>query len=220
MGHLVKGEFLKKRVFIPISFTFVILVSFFVAIFISGIYGFTYCYINRIEGIEIYHYFLATLALIFLVYTITRLLICFKISLKQNFILTCGDGLPKYEKIQYRCLIKYSEILNVAIIASEKNSLNKKISLKWTSSSMPKKYLEFTLINGKKERMCINHYTKKQIKKMLNYIFINMQNHSNENKLNMDEIMKDWYSYGGYNREDLKLKRGEKLHKNSKKDKI
>lgn len=38
---------------------------------------------------------------------------------------------------------------------------------------------------------------------------------NNENILNIEEIMKDWYSYGGYNREDLKLKRGEKIRKKS-----
>ena len=43
-----------------------------------------------------------------------------------------------------------------------------------------------------------------------------MQLAGNENSLNVEEIMKDWYSYGGYNREDLKLKRGEKIRKKKK----
>ena len=35
-----------------------------------------------------------------------------------------------------------------------------------------------------------------------------MQYYKNECVLNIPEIMNDWYAYGGYNREDLKIKRG------------
>ena len=84
---------------------------------------------------------------------------------------------------------------------------------------MPKKYLEFTLIDDKKERICINYYTKKQIIKMLKYINQNMQIAKNPNILNVEEIMQDWYSYDNYNREDLKIKRGEKIRKKNNTEK-
>lgn len=38
-----------------------------------------------------------------------------------------------------------------------------------------------------------------------------MHTADNENSLQVDEIMKDWYTHGEYNREDSKLKRGEKI---------
>ena len=51
---------------------------------------------------------------------------------------------------------------------------------------------------------------------MLNYINENMQEVGNENKLDINKIIQDWYIYGGYNREELKIKRGEKIRKKSK----
>ena len=123
-----------------------------------------------------------------------------------------SDLLPKFEKIQFKCSINYNDIESVAIVASEKNSKNRRISsLAGVSANMPKKYLVFQLINGKKARLFINYFTKKQIVKMLNLVNHNMQQVQNPNTLNIDEIMQDWYTYGGYNREDLKIKRGEKV---------
>ena len=207
---------MKKRIFIPISICFILLNLFFLSLFILILIYFILDQIGIVEtGISWtpLEYILIFIALIFLLYTSIRFMLAFKIHLRKDNIATFGDGLPKFEKIQYKCFVKYTDIQNIAIVASEKNSKNHRIQLRFVSSSMPKKYLEFTLINGKKNRMCINYYTKKQITKMLNYINSNMQLAGNENSLNVEEIMKDWYSYGGYNREDLKLKRGEKIRK-------
>ena len=130
-----------------------------------------------------------------------------------------SDLLPKFEKIQFKCSINYNDIENVAIVASEKNSKNRRIPMGGQSASMPKKYLVFQLINGKKARLFINYFTKKQVIKMLNLVNHNMQQVQNPNTLNIDEIMQDWYTYGGYNREDLKIKRGEKVRPKKKKKK-
>ena len=209
---------MKKRIFIPVSISFILLNLFFwgLTILTSVLFVLDQLKIVNAEiswnGIK---YFLISIAILFLTYTSIRFLFSLKIHLRKEDIATFGDGLPKFEKIQYKCFVKYKDIKNISILASEKNSKNKRIQLKWVSSSMPKKYLEFTLINGKKERMCINYYTKKQIIKMLNYINSNMQLAGNENALNISEIMQDWYSYGGYNRDDLKIKRGEKIRKKS-----
>ena len=208
---------MKKRIFIPYSIWFIFLEILFGGISIIGITIFIIEIIKPsgdLNSIDMIAIFIGTL--IFL-YTFFRFLFGFKIHLRKNDIATFGDGLPKFEKIQYKCVVKYIDIQNIAIVASEKNSKNQRIQLRWVSSSMPKKYLEFTLINGKKSRMCINYYTKKQILKMLKYINNNMQIAGNENTLNIEEIMKDWYAYGGYNREDLKIKRGEKIRKKKSK---
>lgn len=209
---------MKKRIFIPVSVGFALLNIFFWGLTIAILASFILWLMGKIPGVEPITAPFVVLAIIFLLYTSIRFLLCFKIHLRQNDIITFGDGLPKFEKIQYRCTVNYKDIQSIAIVASEKNSKNQSIQLAWVSSSMPKKYLEFTLQNvKKKQRICINYYNKKQIIKMLKYIDENMQEVGNENKLNIDEIMQDWYIYGGYNREDLKLKRGEKIRKKSKK---
>ncbi len=211
---------MKKRIFIPVSVGFAFLNIFFGGLTIAILASFILWLMGKIPGVEPITAPFVVLAIIFLLYTSIRFLLCFKIHLRQNDVITFGDGLPKFEKIQYRCTVNYKYIQSIAIIASEKNSKNQSIQLAWVSSSMPKKYLEFTLINTKKkQRMCINYYNKKQIIKMLKYINENMQEIGNENKLNIDEIMQDWYIYGGYNREDLQLKRGEKIRKKTKKQK-
>lgn len=145
---------------------------------------------------QIYEDVLFFLAILFLLYTSIRFLFAPMIILKRDYIYKCGDGLPKFEKIQYKCSIKYTDIKNISIIASANDSKNKRIQLKWISSSVPKKYLEFEQINSnKKIRMCINYYTKKQIIKMLNYINNNMQQSGNENKLDVEAIMKCWFIF-------------------------
>lgn len=208
---------MKKRIFIPLSISFSLLNILFWGFAILPIYLFIHDMVNgKVDTLTIVMPFI----FIILFYNALRFLLSIRISLKQSEIKTYGDGLPKFEKIQYKCSIKYKEIKDVAIVASEKNSLNKKISFKWVSSSMPKKYLEFTLTNDTKKRMCINYYNKKQIIKILTYLNLNMQVSENPNTLNVDEIMKDWYIFDGYNREDLKVKRGEKIHKKDKKDKV
>ena len=211
---------MKKRIFIPVSVGFALLNIFFWGLTIAILASFILWLMGKIPGVEPITAPFVVLAIIFLLYTSIRFLLCFKIHLRQNDIITFGDGLPKFEKIQYRCTVNYKDIQSIAIVASEKNSKNQSIQLAWVSSSMGKKYLEFTLLNSKKkQRMCINYYNKKQIIKMLKYIDENMQEVGNENKLNIDEIMQDWYIYGGYNREDLQLKRGEKIRKKTKKQK-
>ncbi len=145
---------MKKRIFIPVSIGFILLNLFFwgLTILISGAFILDQLQIVDAEmSWNPMKYFLISLAILFLLYTSIRFLLCVKIHLRKNDIATFGDGLPKSEKVQYKCIINYLDIKNVAIVASEKNSRNKKIDLRWVSSSMPKKYLEFTLINDKKQ---------------------------------------------------------------------
>ncbi len=213
---------MKKRIFIPISISFILLNSLFCGLNCLIITCFILDKLNIVTtniNWSPLEYSLLAISIGFLTYTSIRFLLGFKIHLRKEDIATFGDGLPKFEKIQYKCFVKYIDIKNINIVASEKNSKNKKINLKWISSSMPKKYLEFTLIDDKKELICINYYTKKQIIKMLKYINQNMQIAKNPNILNVEEIMQDWYSYDGYNREDLKIKRGEKIRKKNNTEK-
>ena len=190
---------MKKRIFIPTSFGYLLLelliggtglliLFAFIAIDLDVLY--TNIDTTPLESILVF------CSIIFVFYTFIRLLLACKITLKENEIYKCGDGLPKFEKIQYKCSIKYTDIKNVSIIASANDSRNKRIQLKWISSSVAKKYLEFEQINNnKKIRMCINYYTKKQVIKMLNYVNNKMQQLGNRNILNIEAIMQDWFKF-------------------------
>lgn len=208
---------MKKRIFIPVSFGFILLVLFFFALAVLGSISCVYCFLGLLEDIDRFYSIFILIGVIFVFYTAFRFLFAFKIHLRKEDVATFGDGLPKIEKIQYRTFVKYVDITNIVIIASEKDSRNKKIRARWISSSMPKKYLEFTLTNGKQTRMCIHYYTKWQVVKMLNCISHNMQISGDQNKLDVNEIMKDYYAYDGYNRDDLRLKRGERLPRKKEK---
>ena len=202
---------MKKRIFIPISISFIIINIILWGITLLGISMMLWDILDPPEnGRPLIVYLLVGLGIIFVFYSSIRFLLGLKISLREKEIYTYGDMMMKFEKVQYKCSIKYVDIQNIAIIASTKNSKNQQIPARSFSISMPIKYMEFLLINGDKQRIAINYYTKKQIIKMLGYINTNMQFTGSGNALNIDEIMKDWYTFGGYNRDDLKIKRGEK----------
>lgn len=191
---------MKKRIFIPCSFPFIILILFLFLFSIFSLFAFIWGGLLNKWNFEFVHTLGALISTIFLSYSTIRIFLSPLTILKSNHIYKCSDLLPQNERIQYKCIINYSEINNIEIIASNKNSKNKTIKLKFISSSMPKKYLEFALISGKKERICIHYFTKSQIIKLLNYINCNMHKSNNINNLQIDEIMKNWYTYGGYNK--------------------
>lgn len=210
---------MKKRVFIPGSFSFIIINILLWGITLLGISMIIWDIIDPPEnGRSLLIFLLVGLGIIFMLYSSIRFLIGLKINLQEKDIYTFGDMMIKFEKVQYKCSIKYIDIKNISIIASMNNSKNQRIPARSISVSMPIKYMEFVLSNGDKQRIAINYYTKKQVIKMLNYINMNMQYVGNTNSLDIEEIMKDWYSYGGYNREDLKLKRGETINRKKSKN--
>lgn len=182
-----------KKSFFPRSFTWILyllLITFFIALAIfSIISSLTSNAINYIILI------VSILVFVFLTYQLYAMIISYKININDKAIYTNGDKFQRIEKVQYACSVNFSEILYIKIIASSKNSLNQQIQLKWISSSLPKKYLEFTLLNGNKERIWINQYSKKQILNLLNIIILHIKKTGNTNNFNTEEIMRDWYSY-------------------------
>ena len=190
---------MKKRIFIPHSFGFILLNIFCVAIsiFIFFTLFLTALGINLFK-IEFEYNFIQIIAILIgtpiLIFQTIRFILALKISFKDEYLITYGDMLPKREKVQYKTIVVYNEIESIQILPSEKDSRNRRIQTMWISSLAPKKYLEFTLINKKKKsRMCINYYTKSQVIKILNCINNNMAVSGNVNRLNIDEIMEDWY---------------------------
>lgn len=66
-------------------------------------------------------------------------------------------------KLQYETEIKYSEIINIFIISSFKNSINK--SLKWVTLPMP--YIVFDCQGDTQKAINVFYYSKKQIIKII-----------------------------------------------------
>ena len=165
---------MKKRIFIPLSLGYILLDLFFWAFFVVCflIFLLPYLDVNCPYKLPTFGAFVYLSSVLVVLYSAIRLLLALKINLRAEDIYTYGDMLPKFEKIQYKTSIKYIDIVSVKIIASEKNSKNKRIPLpsRGISSFVANKYFEFLLTNGKKKRICINYYKKSQIIKLLNDI--------------------------------------------------
>ena len=95
----------------------------------------------------------------FIIYAIGH--IKFRITFDKEFVKITGDVVPKDEKIQYPCSVKYDKITSVDLIVSSYNSKNMPIKLAWISSSIPKSYIE---IKTEKitYRFFVNYYYKQQ----------------------------------------------------------
>lgn len=102
-----------------------------------------------------------------------------RIVFDENQIFVPDDWAGKDDKIQFETMIAYDEIQDVQLIRSEKNSRGGSITSPMPSSSYMKPYLEFTCKNGKKKRIFILYFTKKQREKIIDEIKLRMQHAGN-----------------------------------------
>ncbi len=109
-----------------------------------------------------------------------------RIVFYDDYIHAVGDLLPKKERIQFEDKIEYSQIINVRIISSGKNSQKKYIKAKSMSSNTPKTYFEFTLKSGKTRWIFIFYHSKRQRKAMVEII-----NRKTDLNLNYDDMIKN-----------------------------
>lgn len=190
---------IKKR-FIPLSFGFIILNIFLWGLSILALILIILICCNVIDMGTSFDYsmcIVVALADIYLFYSSINFLFGLIINLKESEIYTYGDFYPKVLKLQYKCSLSYKDIKSAKIIYSHLNSKRQTIQLKGKGPSMPIKYIEFLLTDGKKERMAVSYYTRKQFIIMLNLINNNMKVSGNVNRLNIDEIMQEWHSLVG-----------------------
>ena len=183
-----------KKIFFPHSFTWLLFLLFLLAFLVTIIVVFVLEILNSPLNADALIFL--PIGIIFFAYELFVMVFSYKIHITDTMIYTYGDKFSKLEKVQYKCKISFQDIQDIQIVASPKNSKNKQISY-WVASFVHKKFLEFTLTNGKKERICINHYTKKQVLKILNYILIYISQIENVD-LNVQKIMQNWYTYDGY----------------------
>lgn len=186
----------KNLTFRPLSITWILLIISVFIFIILTIYGIIISIINNYYSNYIAYFFLFIL-LIFLIYEIIRLSFSGRICFKNEFIFVPSDWFDVNNRIQYKCIINYKDIKSIKIIASANNSKNERIAFRLSILSI-KKYFEITTYDDTVNRICINHYTKKQIIKILNEINLRIKDFNNSTVINIDEVMKDWYSFGHY----------------------
>ena len=109
------------------------------------------------------------------------------IVLKEDCIYVPDDWMPKNEKIQFKTMIKYSEIKSLRIIKSQNNSNNKTITSISLSSHIAKTYFEFTCNDGRTERVFIMYFLNGQRASIINGIKARMLLAKNHAKIDSTE---------------------------------
>ena len=99
----------------------------------------------------------------FMVFVICR----FHIAFDNEKISITEDIAPKEEKVQYRCFVKYEDVISIDYIISHRDSRNKVPPHAWISMSVPKTYLEIKT-NSKTFRFCLSLYSSRQRKNIVN----------------------------------------------------
>lgn len=154
---------MKKIIFYRLSIIFIICLTIISLIPLSALYLIIF------HKLSVFEYFISILAILLFGYELIRL-IKFRIVLNENYIYANSDGLLLRERVQYETQINYSDVVNIDVIKSEKNSLGKNIKKRWISSNVKKTYLRFKLKNGNYNYICVSYYSKKQVSKLLNEI--------------------------------------------------
>lgn len=151
---------MKKKTFIQISITLYSLLALLLTIVAAALYvviEFIRSYNKIADALEWAGFIAAILAIILLAYLIIRL-IRNRIVLEINNIYVPAYWGKNINKTQHKIKINYEEIQDIAIIASNKNSLNTAIS---HFATMP--YIVFHCKDGSQNAVNIQFYSKKQV---------------------------------------------------------
>lgn len=155
---------MKKRFFqLHIIYIFLILL-----IFLFALIGLYSLYIGIVEKFT----FLIIFGLIFFSMISINIFMSayYHITFTEDHIYISGELLSRSERTQFRDLIEYKEISDIKVVIDTKNSKNKPFPWYVSSRYTPRTYFEFTLNNGKRKRMYIMFFSKKQRIKMVDII--------------------------------------------------
>ena len=127
----------------------------------------TFCLYHLIKvNFDIFIDYNITALIGFILSIVWLVLACsFHITFDKVKVSITGDFLPKDDKVQYACAVRYDEIISVNLIYSSNDSRDRKIRM--DTGSMPKTYIEIRTEN-KMYRLCVTYYSKYQIKKIIN----------------------------------------------------
>lgn len=106
---------------------------------------------------------------VFTLYTFVRF-VHFRIVFREESIFVPSDWQSPEYRIQYKTIIRYDEIEEIHMIRSTMNSLNKPITGLLLSSNVLKPYIEFTTKEGKKKRIFISYFTRRQRIKVIDEV--------------------------------------------------
>ena len=110
---------------------------------------------------------LGVIVITFMIYSFISGLL-YRVKFLEESINIIGYRGSKVDKIQFDDIILYSEIIDIKIILTEKNSKKKSVDTLYPSA--PKLFFEFLLNNGKTKWLFVTPFSKKQRKEMLEII--------------------------------------------------
>lgn len=119
----------------------------------------------------------------------------YNIKIFEQAIYTKGEfRLFKSDRIQYKIQINYTDIEDIKIISSTRNSKNQVLHINLIASPISK-FLEFKIKSGKLKRVWINFFTKIQVERLLKTLIDRIKSVNPETQLSVEKIMEDWYAY-------------------------
>ncbi len=156
---------MKRKIFFQISIILYIALFLFLAIMAAAVYVVVEFLMSRISGataLDWSGFIFAIFGFLFMSYTTFRMG-------KNRIILDVGEiYVPEHwgskeNKIQYETHIAYSDIQNIYLISSNKNSLNK--IARWVFTPMP--YIVIDCKDGKQNAINVFYFSKKQVIKII-----------------------------------------------------
>jgi len=114
---------------------------------------------------------LADLAIFFVIYTLER----HRVVFREDRCTVPKDWNTKNSRVQFKTEVYYNEIVDIKLILSSNDSLDKPITCWLPSSSVTKPYLEFTCADGTKKRIFVMYFTKRLKRKIIDEFKLRMK---------------------------------------------
>lgn len=168
---------MKRKVFLQVSIILYAIIALFLAIIAGALYVVVEFFRLYIIGAGIFEWaslIAAIAAIIFLSYMIIRLMRN-RIIIEESEIYVPAYWGKSDNKAQHELRIRYDEIENIVMIASNKNSLYKSVSHFF---SMP--YIIFNCKNGEQKAVNVLYYSKKQVVEIIDTSILRARENGND----------------------------------------
>ncbi len=168
---------MKKKIFFPFG-ALVVFYYIFLGFYIGGFIWFiTLSIVSRLSEIDVKDLIGMFICLVVALYMILGYFL-HRIVFNEEHVYVPHSFRPKKYRLQHTVKIKYTEIIDILFIRAIKNSKNKVVV---GEDTIPfyHQYMLITLRSGKKERILVDFFSKKQKRKILNELNKRMQNCGN-----------------------------------------
>lgn len=184
---------MKNKIFFQLNPFWQIACLFCLGIVVIGSYSIISVCVNNFfefDFINLIPIAIASLSVLFCLYTFIRFE-HLNIIFKDQFFYIPDDWMWKRDKIQFKTVVEYSQIIDIKLIRSPFNSKGKRIESSLPSSGVLKPYIEIISKNDKKKRICVMYFTKSQRIKIIDEIKIRMVKCGNNSPIgNSKDIVK------------------------------